>query len=458
VLEEPRINPWNPVDHVQRAKRRYLESINYSDYKVAKYGAILLTVLLPFSIIWRPSTVVIGVLLLPCALTWLLLWLPAYRKYHRERASAIRRMVTERRQRALQVERIESQTSQIRAINQQRAAAWHAMVADLLILREQISARNQEAQRLWKQEHARIAKAREEIARRNSDRRKRWEDEVRRREAEQIASWRDDCERIEAQRKSTSLDNAEIRRQWESLMELHRRESELIRAHNDHVSAIKRLFNEERLRRDEIVQALRGQVQSLMDGWAQDARAFQEEGRRVRDELTGARNAYEQLKCSFERDRAQILGNAERNQLLEHLRQYRIEDAVIVAIGRTRKASLLAYGLETALDIHAANLAVLRGYGFGPELQARLRAWRASVEASFKFDPANLVLPEKLRTLHAKYQPRRGVLQRQLEAGPSRLRAITDRAKGRLAELQTQAAAISRKYAQAHADLGAMNP
>jgi DNA-binding helix-hairpin-helix protein with protein kinase domain len=184
---------------------------------------------------------------------------------------------------------------------------------------------------------------------------------------------------------------------------------------------------------------------------------FQEERRRVLDELATARSEYDQFKLSFERDRTQMLGNAERNQLHEYLRQFRIEDAVIASIGRNRKAILLACGLETALDIHRASLAALRGQGFGPDLQGKLLNWRASVEVPFKFEPARLVLPEKLRTLHARHQPRRVQLQGKLEAGPHRLRAIADRARMRLAELQSRTSLLVPKLAQAEADLAAMD-
>jgi DNA-binding helix-hairpin-helix protein with protein kinase domain len=194
-----------------------------------------------------------------------------------------------------------------------------------------------------------------------------------------------------------------------------------------------------------------------MDIWARDAQSFQEERRHELTELMTTRSQYEQLKQLFERDRIQILGNPERNQLHDYLRRHRIEDARIESIGPKRKAILLACGLETALDIHDANMMALRGQRIGPEAQGKLRNWRVSVEASFKFDPSNIVLPEKLRTVHARYQPRRAQLRIRLEAGPQRVLAITNRAKVRLAELETQTAALVRKLGQSQADIAAMN-
>jgi len=457
LLKEPETPSWQPRDHVKVAKDGYRRALSTGDYKRAKYGMILSAVLLPFTVFFWAAAIVIGVFLLAFGVTFLSLWLPEYCGYRRERNAAARRVADESRARQNELMRIDLQRAQIRETNEKRVAAWRGKVEELTHLRGQIAARNIEGERRWRVDYERVAALRQEAAARNAARQRLWGDVVRQREAERVAQWEGDCKRIEAKRALISERNAEAKRRWEAVMRQYNEDCEAVRIQNGRLAEIARQFEQERSRRSNKLERARSDAQASVDNWSRESRAFQEEYRRTLSDLENAKRDYEGLKQAFVHERNQIMGNRERIQRNEYLRQFRIEEAVIASIGPGRKSILVACGVETALDINPANLARLQGQGFGPELKSRLQLWRDSKESGFRFDPNGVVRPEQLRTLHAKFRSPRAALQSSLCEGPRKLRAITDGAGSRLAELENQATVRHCKLRQAEADLAVMN-
>jgi hypothetical protein len=72
-------------------------------------------------------------------------------------------------------------------------------------------------------------------------------------------------------------------------------------------------------------------------------------------------------------------------QLTRYLDAFEIEEAKITGVGPSKKQTLEAYGIETALDVEYNK--VLRVPGFGPKTATNVVAWRRSIEGRFVFDP-----------------------------------------------------------------------
>jgi DNA-binding helix-hairpin-helix protein with protein kinase domain len=138
----------------------------------------------------------------------------------------------------------------------------------------------------------------------------------------------------------------------------------------------------------------------------------------------------------------------------EFLKKVLLEHETIEGIGKGRKATLEAYGIETAFDITEENVANVPG--FGPTLERKLLSWRRLMEARFRFDPTQALTPTDLRTLHIRYHARRNSLQRTLQGGDEKLLEIKKRADKALQAIQDEARKLMPMLAQAEMDLKAL--
>lgn len=80
-----------------------------------------------------------------------------------------------------------------------------------------------------------------------------------------------------------------------------------------------------------------------------------------------------------------------KQELKEFLAQYKIGKEVINGIGKSCKANLQSYGIETAADINSTKLSSIPG--FSEALIEKILRWRISKEKNFVFDPTK---PQKI--------------------------------------------------------------
>jgi DNA-binding helix-hairpin-helix protein with protein kinase domain len=114
----------------------------------------------------------------------------------------------------------------------------------------------------------------------------------------------------------------------------------------------------------------------------------------------------------------------EEAERLNFLDRHRIANYAIPGVGPNKRTQLQSLGIRTARDIVAADLAAIPG--FGPATVNHLLQWRRRIEARFRFDPAEGVDPEIVRSIDAEAAKAAESLRLRLQQGAYRLRLAAD--------------------------------
>jgi len=442
---------WNPRDYVAEVRKAFKRALRFSDYNVAKRGTLfLLPVVIAGAFYWILG-IVAGVIWLPFLITWIALYVPRRRVFnnylHRARG-AMARQATLRDE---MMRRHELATKATKGENARLRTAWDAEIIRLETLRSGLTARNAQKHEQWKAELERVKRQHVGVAERNSRHLREWEAHVKEIEARRIAAWEDEVRKFEAERERLGKINASRREQWQHAVNHHREIKRQLDEHNARIASASERLNAEMRRRHDRLKLLEAQIETLQPSWASTCRKLEGEFSRVMQSLEQTRQDYFALKSTFEDDRKKMSQHQAVRQSDEFLKTILLEDETIEGIGKGRKATLEAYGIETAFDITEENVASIPG--FGPTLENKLLSWRMIVEARFKFDPTQALTPTDLRMLHMKYHTRRNSLQRTLQGGDEKLLEIRNRADKALQTIQDEARRLMPLLAQAEVDL-----
>ncbi len=129
-----------------------------------------------------------------------------------------------------------------------------------------------------------------------------------------------------------------------------------------------------------------------------------------------------------------------------------LKNARITGVGPAKLGTLLAYGVESALDI-TNRLAVP---GIGPVFLSRLVDWRRNCESRFRFNPNQAVPAAEMHALNVKYANIRKTLEIELQAGPAKLTQINSRAAAQREPLHQKITGLIKSYTQLKSDLQAI--
>ncbi|MBW7477703.1 hypothetical protein K0T92_23600 [Paenibacillus oenotherae] len=162
----------------------------------------------------------------------------------------------------------------------------------------------------------------------------------------------------------------------------------------------------------------------------------------------------EQLKKDYEgldQLRAEKLNRLKidrhRMQLQAHLQRHRIESASIDGIGTSRKATLEAFGIETALDVKANS--ILQVPGFGPTYTRKLMDWKNNIEKKFVFNPNQGIPQSEIANVDRDILALRKKLEQELLSGSGQLMQISNQIKVRRNALWPEVEMAAKELAQA---------
>jgi DNA-binding helix-hairpin-helix protein with protein kinase domain len=223
------------------------------------------------------------------------------------------------------------------------------------------------------------------------------------------------------------------------------------RRHKQVMARWRRAVKSERHCRNEALQRAQEAMRRAEEHWRQEARNYSLAFSNLRSSLDALKQKCELLSAEQYEENRRLERNVQAAQLHQHLQSKFINDHSIPDIGPVRKAALRSYGIETALDIDAAKLDPVPG--FGPKLTQRLLDWRVSMELEFRFDPSAGVPPSLLDAVEAKYRQRRQELELQLSKGPECLRVQSAQAENHLAQLLASIQQHLLQVAQSEADM-----
>jgi DNA-binding helix-hairpin-helix protein with protein kinase domain len=165
---------------------------------------------------------------------------------------------------------------------------------------------------------------------------------------------------------------------------------------------------------------------------------------KLRDELLG-------LPLVRKERYARLVAHRREDALRRFLDTFKIYNAKIPGIGRTKIDALESWNIETAADI--TQQAVMEVPGFGPALTSRLIQWRAQMERKFTFDPASSVDPRQVADLDRSIAVRRSELENELRRAPGTLTQIRATILARRQAIHEPLTGALRELAQANVDL-----
>ena len=216
--------------------------------------------------------------------------------------------------------------------------------------------------------------------------------------------------------------------------------SEAMDAWNTEVNV--RTSNEDRARR-----ALNGavkQLQILLNGYRiQVAKEV--------PVLESAKKRIEKAKSDELADMRVLHQKRQELQLRQFLGTQRIQNSDIPNIGSSRKATLSAYNIYSAADVHPG----MKVTGFGYSLIGNLMAWRRSCEARFRYDP-NAQLPiAEINAVKIKHAQTKQSALAELRGGAAKLDSLENKTGASASKLKTEILTLTRAHAQAIADRAA---
>lgn len=172
-------------------------------------------------------------------------------------------------------------------------------------------------------------------------------------------------------------------------------------------------------------------------------------------ELQHKLDAYRELPAKFTAERARLEAEKQLHQLRAYLDRFLIADAKIAGIGRKRRATLLSYGIETALDARE-RLAATYIPKFGDTNRGLVFAWVRLLELRFRYDPAKPLDPRLVNDLVMRENRERSDLERDLRGGPQALKTLADERIARREALRPEIVRLAAALAKARADVRAV--
>ncbi len=142
----------------------------------------------------------------------------------------------------------------------------------------------------------------------------------------------------------------------------------------------------------------------------------------LRQRLRQARAEYESLAEQFLRAQQALKDQLRQRQLQKFLDRFLVSDTTIPAIGVTRRAMLLSFGVETAADVELERVRYIPS--FSTKVSYELLDWRQRLQAWFVFDPKQGVDPQDILVLKQRFAFKRTQLQAELRAGIAQLQIL----------------------------------
>ena len=189
--------------------------------------------------------------------------------------------------------------------------------------------------------------------------------------------------------------------------------------------------------------------ESVADRWRSIANMHDLEKQKA--ELQAKLAAYRALPAKYTAERARLEADKPRLQLRAHLDRFLIDDAKIKGIGKKRKATLLSYGIETALDIED-RLAGTYIPKFGDSTRSALFGWVYHLKLAFRFDPSKPLDAAIVNDLQARENRERSDLERDLRGGPQALRTMAEQRVAQRESLRPEIVRAAEAAAKARAD------
>jgi DNA-binding helix-hairpin-helix protein with protein kinase domain len=153
------------------------------------------------------------------------------------------------------------------------------------------------------------------------------------------------------------------------------------------------------------------------------------------------------------KDLSVVHAKDQERQLDEYLSQFTVARASIPGIGDGRRATLIAYGIQTAADVDRNRIRNIPR--FGDALTATMMAWRQGLQRGFTLQPKKYSAAITAE-ITARYQAERQALAAKLQQHWTHLRGARERDQVAMLDLERRLRTAQAAWAQATADAHAV--
>ncbi|MGU3421431.1 hypothetical protein [Methylobacterium sp. D54C] len=171
--------------------------------------------------------------------------------------------------------------------------------------------------------------------------------------------------------------------------------------------------------------------------------------------LVSLREEWNQVPTLRLKKLAELDRDRERAQRLRFLDAFEIEKAKIEGVGKGRKLTLASYGIETAADVTQGKLTQVPG--FGPKMQARMLAWRSSIEKRFVFDATQHVDPRDTARVEQDILAKKTEIERRMNVSLAELRQASAQILSARQHMHSQMLTVRGEFLQASANKQAVS-
>jgi DNA-binding helix-hairpin-helix protein with protein kinase domain len=174
--------------------------------------------------------------------------------------------------------------------------------------------------------------------------------------------------------------------------------------------------------------------------------------KRVRETLPAlelARQRFEKARTDELADLRHLNHRRQEVQLRQFLSQRMLRDSDIPGVGDARKATLAAYNVLSAADIHG----ILQVPGIGSVLMGKLLAWRRQCEAQFRYNAGAPLPVAEVNAVKLKHAQLRQSALAELRGGAGTLGRLESSTQVALKQAKLDVQIRASALAQAKADL-----
>ena len=177
--------------------------------------------------------------------------------------------------------------------------------------------------------------------------------------------------------------------------------------------------------------------------------AYQSQGNAQFPMLQAARQRFEQARANETADLKKLRQQRQELQLRQFLANKSIQSADIANIASTRKATLVAYGIGSALDIRP-DMSVP---GFGDVLVEHLLVWRRICESQFRYNPNTQLPTAEVNAVKVKHAQTQQSALAELRGGAAKLESLESEARTAANQQKMEILNLALAHVQAVADL-----
>lgn len=161
------------------------------------------------------------------------------------------------------------------------------------------------------------------------------------------------------------------------------------------------------------------------------------------------------VKREYATERRSLLSDERNSFITNYLSSFLLADADIPGIGKSRVATLVSFGIESAADIAPGRISSIQG--FGDVLESKILAWRSSLMTRCQMPSDETLMRTHNQQLGRKYHLRRLSAASDFESAATLASSTKEKCLSQKTDLEKSLKQLSAKDASLRADLALLS-